>query len=61
MAHSNTFILLILWMIIVMIGTSNTGKKIFLYKKGYFILFQDYMRIKWHFVCISRGVGHSGD
>lgn len=26
MAHSNTFILLILWMIIIMIGTSNTGK-----------------------------------
>lgn len=26
MANSNTFILLILWMIIIMIGTSNTGK-----------------------------------
>jgi hypothetical protein len=26
MASSNTFILLILWMIIIMIGTSNTGK-----------------------------------
>ena len=26
MAHSNSFILLILWMIIIMIGTSNTGK-----------------------------------
>jgi uncharacterized membrane protein YjdF len=37
MAHSNTFILLILWMIIVMIGTSNTGKRK-PYKKLTFLL-----------------------
>jgi hypothetical protein len=37
MANSNTFILLILWMIIIMIGTSNTGES---NVKHNFLLFQ---------------------
>lgn len=36
MAQLNMFMLLILWMIIVMIGTSNTGKRItFFHKKSF--------------------------